>query len=153
MDISYKSNNNISYSCKYHIVWCPKYRRKILKGDLEIRLKQIVKEVCDEFKSELIEVECDGDHIHLLLEVDPQFGVHKLIKKIKGRSSNILRKEFPFLKRTLPTLWTNSYFVSTVGGAPLEIVKQYVANQKTKYQEVKEKNWNNNGRKKEEKAI
>jgi putative transposase len=100
-------------------------------GAVETRLKEIVKEVCDELLCELIEVECDKDHIHLLAEVDPQFGIHKLIKQIKGRSSRILRQEFPHLRTKLPTLWTNSYFVSTVGGAPLEIVKQYVQNQKT----------------------
>jgi putative transposase len=127
----YKSNNNIVYSCKYHVVWCPKYRRKVLVGDVEVRLKQIVAEVCEELQCELIEVECDKDHIHLLVEVDPQFGVHKLIKRIKGHSSRLLRQEFEHLRTKLPTLWTNSYFVSTVGGAPLEIVKQYVQNQKT----------------------
>ena len=66
----------------------------------------------------------------LLLEVDPQFGVHRAVKAIKGRTSRLLRSEFPELKRKLPTLWTNSYFVSTVGGAPLAIVKQFIENQK-----------------------
>lgn len=129
--VKYKSNSNIVYSCKYHVVWCPKYRRKVLVGEVEARLKEIVKEVCAELDCELIEVECDRDHIHLLVEVDPQFGIHKLVKRIKGRSSRLLRQEFQHLRTKLPTLWTNSYFVSTVGGAPLEIVKQYVQNQKT----------------------
>lgn len=71
------------------------------------------------------------DYVHLLVDVDPQFGIHKLIKNIKGRSSRILRQEFKFLTTKLPTLWTNSYFVSTVGGAPLSIVKQYIESQKT----------------------
>lgn len=130
MKITYKSNRNVVYSCKYHVVWCPKYRKKVLVGDVENRLKEIVKEVCVERKSELIEIECDQDHIHILVEVDPQYGIHKLIKQIKGRSSFLLRKEFPFLKKILPTLWTNSYFVSTVGGAPISVVKQYIENQK-----------------------
>lgn len=148
MNIPYKSNNNISYSCKYHIVWCPKYRKKVLVGEVEKRLKQIIKEVSEETKCDLLEMECDKDHIHILIEIDPQFGVHKFVKQAKGRSSKILRDEFPELKRTIPTLWTNSYFVSTVGGAPISVVKQYIESQKTRYQEVKEKNWNNNGRKK-----
>lgn len=146
MKITYKSNNNICYSCKYHVVWCPKYRRKILVDKVEKRLKQIVKEVCKEKESDLIEIECDKDHIHVLVEVDPQFGVHRLVKQIKGRSSKLLRDEFPFLKRMLPTLWTNSYFVSTVGGAPISVIKQYIENQKTRYEVIKSKNWNNNGR-------
>lgn len=128
--IKYKSNNNVVYSCKYHVVRSPKYRRNILIDDVEIRLKDIIKKVCTELKSELIEMEVIPDHIHMLVEVDPQFGIHRLIKAIKGRSSHILRSEFKNLKSRLPTLWTNSYFVSTVGGVPLEIVKQYIEQQK-----------------------
>jgi putative transposase len=70
------------------------------------------------------------DHVHLLVEVDPQFGIHKLVRRIKGRSSRLLRQEFPVLRSRLPSLWTNSYFVSTVGGAPLEVIKQYIEQQK-----------------------
>jgi putative transposase len=131
METKYKSNNNIVYSCKYHVVWCPKYRRKVLTGKIEARLKELIYETCLELQSELIELELMPDHVHLLVEVDPQFGIHKLIKTIKGKSSRILRKEFPILTTKLPTLWTNSYFVSTVGGAPLEVIKQYIENQKT----------------------
>lgn len=98
-------------------------------------------------KVELIEIECDKNYIHILVDCDPQYGIHKLIKLIKGRSSKILREEFPALKKTLPTLWTNSYFVSTVGGAPLDVIKKYIENQKTRYDEIKTKGRNNNGRK------
>lgn len=132
MKQTYKSNNNIVYSCKYHVVWCPKYRKKVLVGAVEKRLKQIVRSVCQELKADLIEMECDKDHIHILVEVDPQFGIHKLIKRIKGSSAFILRSEFPFLKSSMPNMWTNSYFISTVGGAPLSIVKQYIESQKTR---------------------
>jgi putative transposase len=131
MNIKYKSNNNIVYSCKYHVVWCPKYRRKVLTGKIEVRLKELIQETCLELQSELIELEIMPDHVHLLVEVDPQFGVHKVIKAIKGKTSRILRKEFPILTSKIPTLWTNSYFISTVGGAPLEVIKQYIENQKT----------------------
>ena len=129
--MNYKSNRNVVYSCKYHIVWCPKYRRKVLVDGVADRLNELIREVCKEIQVEIIEMEIMPDHIHLLLEVDPQFGVHKAVKKIKGRTSRILRQEFEFLRTKLPTLWTNSYFVSTVGGAPLEIIKQYIENQKT----------------------
>ena len=96
-----------------------------------MRLKEIINSMCTEFNVELIEIEIMPDHVHLLVDVDPQFGIHRLIKNIKGRSSRILRQEFKFLTTKLPTLWTNSYFVSTVGGAPLAIIKQYIASQKT----------------------
>jgi len=128
--IKYKSNNNIIYSCKYHVVWTPKYRRPVLTGGVDERLKTIINEVGEETSSEIIEMEIMPDHVHLLVEVDPQFGIHHLVKLIKGRSSNLLRNEFPWLKKKLPCLWTNSYFVSTVGGAPLEVIKQYIEQQK-----------------------
>ena len=131
METKYKSNNNIVYSCKYHVVWCPKYRRKVLTGKVETRLKELIYETCLELQSELIELELMPDHVHMLVEVDPQFGIHKLVKTIKRKTSRILRKEFPILTTKLPTLWTNSYFVSTVGGAPLSAVTQYIENQKT----------------------
>jgi len=75
-------------------------------------------------------MEADQDHFHMLVEVDPQFGIHQFIKRVKGVSSRLLRQEFPQLRSRVPTLWTNSYFVSTVGGAPLSVIKQYIEGQK-----------------------
>ena len=128
--ICYKSNNNVVYSCKYHVVWCPKYRRAVLVKGVDVRLKEIIQSVCTESSAELLELEVMPEHVHLLVEVDPQYGIHRLVRAIKGRSSRLLRQEYPWLRSRLPTLWTNSYFVSTVGGAPLEVIKQYIENQK-----------------------
>lgn len=128
--VKYKSNNNIVYSCKYHIIWCPKYRRSVLVNGVDDRLKEIIYNVVNDCRAEILEMEVMPDHVHLLCEVDPQFGIHKLVKKIKGRSSRLLREEFPHLKSRIPTLWTNSYFCSTVGGAPLQVIKQYIQEQK-----------------------
>lgn len=127
--MEYKSNNNVVYSCKYHVVWCPKYRRKVLVGDIAERLKELIAQKAAEINAEIIEMEVMPDHVHLLVEVDPQYGINRAVRHIKGTSSHALRSEFPSLKSRLPTLWTNSYFVSTVGGAPLEIIKQYIENQ------------------------
>jgi putative transposase len=126
----FKSNNNVVYSCKYHAVWCPKYRRKVLVDAVDARLKQIISDVCREARSAIIEMEIMPDHVHLLVECDPQFGINRLVRSIKGQSSRLLRQEFPSLKTRLPCLWTNSYFVATVGGAPLAVIKQYIENQK-----------------------
>lgn len=123
--VEYKSNNNVVYSCKYHVVWCPKYRRKVLTEGVEERLKELIREVCEERDVGLLEMEVMPDHVHLLMEVDPQFGIHRAVKLIKGRTSKVLRDEFSWLRSRLPSLWTNSYFVSTVGGAPLEAIKKY----------------------------
>jgi putative transposase len=126
----YQSNRNVFYACHYHIVWCPKYRRKVLVGDVAVRLETIIREVCEEREATVEALEVMPDHVHLLVQIDPQFGIHRLIRLLKGRSSRELRQEFPKLKTRLPTLWTNSYFVSTTGGAPLELVKQYIEGQK-----------------------
>jgi putative transposase len=128
--VTLRTNANIAFQCAYHVVWCPKYRRKVIGGRMEQRLKEIIAEVIAEKGAWLIELETMPDHVHLLVEVDPQLGVHKLVKAIKGRSSRLLREEFPWLKSRLPSLWTNSYFVATVGGAPLSVIKRYVQTQK-----------------------
>ena len=125
-----KSNNGVVYSCKYHVVWCPKYRRKGLVDGVDERLKEIAQAVAEEMRFEIIEMEVMPDHVHMLVEVDPQLGIHKAVKRIKGRSSHDLREEFPWLRRRLPSLWTNSYFVATVGGAPLAAARRYIEDQK-----------------------
>jgi putative transposase len=124
------SNHNVTSDCQYQVVWCPKYRRKVLVNGVDVRLKQIIAEVCQDHDALVEEMEVMPDHVHLLVSVDPQLGIHRLVRLIKGRSSRFLRQEFPRLKTRLPTLWTNSYFVSTTGGAPLELVKKYIEGQK-----------------------
>lgn len=127
---AYKSNRNVYYSCKYHVVFCPKYRRKVLIEGIAERLTNIIQEVCQEHQAEIVQLEVMPDHVHLLVECDPQFGIHRLVRLLKGRSSRLLRQEFPVLKRKLPTLWTTSYLVSTIGGAPLSVMTHYIENQK-----------------------
>lgn len=97
---------------------------------VEARLKQLIYELADELNCEILELEVMPDHVHMLCEVDPQFGIHTFVKRVKGRTSRVLRQEFEWLKSRLPTLWTHSYFVSTVGGAPLAMIKQYIENQR-----------------------
>ena len=125
-----RSNNNVVYRCHYHVVWCPKYRRNVIGGKVDVRLKEIIREVCAERNALIEAIETMPDHVHLLVVIDPQYGIHRLVKQIKGRSSRLLRQEFPHLKSRIPTLWTNSYFVATTGGATLEVVKRYVENQR-----------------------
>ena len=125
-----KSSGSVVCSCRYHVVFCPKCRRPVLVDGVDGRFRQMAEQVAGELSFEIIEMEVMPGHVHMLLEVDPQLGIHKAVKRIKGRTSHDLREEFPWLMKRLPTLWTNSYFVSTVGGAPLAIVKQYIENQK-----------------------
>jgi putative transposase len=127
-----RSNNNVVYICRYHVVFCPKYRRKVLTPPIDERLKTILAEQSERWGQELIEMEVMPDHVHLLVGCDPRFGIHRLVKLLKGYSSHTLREEFPTLKRRLPSLWTHSYFVATTGGVTLETLKRYVQNQKGK---------------------
>ncbi|MEQ4717280.1 IS200/IS605 family transposase [Nonomuraea sp. B19D2] len=114
------------------MVWCPKYRRRVPGGRIETRLKELICKVIEEKGAWLVGLEVMPDHVHLLVEADPQFGIHKPVKAIKGRSSRVLRQEFPHLKSKLPTLWNNSSFVATVGGAPVDVVERYVENQQNR---------------------
>ena len=136
--MEYKSNRTIVYSCRYHVVFCSKYRRKLLADGVDIRLKELTAQVCEKENIELLEMEVMPDHVHLQLEVDPQYGINSAVNQIKGVTSHVLRSEFPWIKSKVPTLWTNSYFVSTEESVPLFEVRQYIESQKTS-QRQKEK--------------
>jgi len=125
--VRYRSTNKTVYSAKYHLIWCPKYHRRMLVSGVDERVKVIIGDVA----AEVIEVEVMPDHVHLLAEVPPTVPLSRFVGLAKGRSSRLLRMEFPRLRR-LPVLWSPSWFVSTVGGAPLEIVRRYVENHKAR---------------------
>ena len=84
MMLGYKSNNSVVYSSKYHVIWCPKYRRKVLVGDIAKRLEEIMRKTALKYRAEIIALEIIPDHVHMLCEVDPQFGIHRFVKNIKG---------------------------------------------------------------------
>jgi putative transposase len=128
MEKNFKSKNNIVFNCRYHVVFCPKRRKKVLVNGVEIRLKQIIENECLKINVDLLALSIMSDHVHLCLSIDPQFGIKKVIKLLKGISSHHLRKEFPVLLK-LPCLWTNSYFVSTVGNVSSEKILEYIQNQ------------------------
>ena len=133
----FKNQNHYVYSCKYHIVWCPKYRRKVLVNGVDARLKELIYQLTNKEGSEVLELEVMPDHVHLLVELPPSIAPLDYIKHIKRQTATILKREFPKIKATLPSMWTRSVFISTVGGAPLEIVNQYVANQKRRVNKKK----------------
>ncbi len=125
-----KANRNITSLCTYHVVWCPTYRRPVLEGEVRRQLKQILHDIARERRAEIVEMEVRPDHVHLLVDVDPHYGIHRLIKQMKGRSSHIPRATFRCLRSRLPTLWTNSSFVATIGGAPLAVIKRDIEQQR-----------------------
>ncbi|OYD06766.1 IS200/IS605 family transposase [Paludifilum halophilum] len=124
-----QSNRNVVYDCKYHVVFCPKYRRKVLVSPVSDRLKELFVEKARELEVTISRMEIMPDHVHLFIQCDPQFGIHKAVKHLKGYTSRVLRQEFPHLKSRIPSLWTNSYFVATVGTVTLEVIKQYMETQ------------------------
>lgn len=126
-----RTNNNVVFQCSYHVVWCTKYRRDVLTPEVQERLKDIISGVAVERGAVIESIEVMDDHVHLLVSVDPQFGIHRLVKQFKGRSSRFLRDEFPSVKSRLPSLWTNSYYVGTTGGNQLDVIKRYIENQKS----------------------
>jgi putative transposase len=125
-----ENNRHVVHSCQYQVVWCPKYRRKVLIEGVETRLEKILREVVTEAEGEILDLVILPDQVRTLVQVDPQYGIVKLIRNMKGQSSRLLREEFAWLRSRLPTLWTNSYFVASVGGAEITAIEEYVKNQK-----------------------
>jgi len=126
----YHSEGRMIYSCQYHVIFCPKYRRSVLEGEISDRLKQLIKDKQKEYGYEILDMEVMLDHVHLLLDVNPKIGIVTVVNMIKGYTSHELRKEYPSLKSRLPTLWTHSKFISSVGAVTLEVVKKYIEEQK-----------------------
>ena len=112
----------------YHIVFCPKYRRKLLVGKVKERLNEIVDEVSKENNWTIISREIMPDHVHLFVSADPNTKPEIVVKRFKGRSSRYLRKEFRELLK-MPTLWTRSYFLSTAGNVSASTIKKYIEQQ------------------------
>jgi len=122
-----KENTNI-HLMNYHFVWCPKYRRKLLVGDIKKRLLGLINEKAGELNCKVLTVEIMPDHIHLFIQGNPRLSPNFIIGQIKGNSSKKLRKEFKFLMK-MPTLWTRSYFVSTAGKVSQFVIQKYIEEQ------------------------
>lgn len=126
----YYSKGNLVYSCQYHVIFCPKFRRKILKNGIDQSLKQIILDNQEKHDYKILEMQIMEDHVHLLIDINPKIGIFSTVCSIKGFSSRYLRSKYPKLKGQLPCLWTRSSFISTVGSVSLETVKKYIQNQK-----------------------
>lgn len=123
------------YSIQYHLVWCVKYRHKVLSGDIDERLKELLYKIALDNKFAIKEIETDLDHVHLLIECSPQHYIPDMIKALKGVSARLLMKEFGVvLKKKLwgGHLWSPSYFVATVSENTESQIREYIQNQKTK---------------------
>jgi putative transposase len=132
MDARYRQNAGATYSLKYHIVWCPKYRRGVLVDVVADRLKVLLAEKSAELGMEIQALEIKPDHVHLFIESDPTRCVAEIVNRLKGYTSRVLRAEFPTLRSRLPTLWSRSYYAGSVGHVSAATVERYIAEQKGK---------------------
>jgi len=121
----YARNADAVFSLKYHLVFCPKYRKKVLSGPVETRLKELLVAKAKELSLTLHTMEIMPDHVHLFVESDPGMASAKIAAQLKGYTSRILRQEFRYLRSQLPSLWSRSYYIGSVGacvgsnGAPI----------------------------------
>lgn len=129
--MQYQRSKHHIYLLNYHLIWCPKRRKKVLVNKVKDRLIQIIKTKADDLNIKIIALEIMPDHIHVFVSAYPTIPVHKIIKEFKGVSSCILRKEFSYLLK-LPSLWTHSYFCSTAGNVSSETIKKYIEAQSKK---------------------
>lgn len=128
----YAKNAGAVFSLKYHLVWCPKYRRRVLVAPVDARLKEVLAAVSESHGWTLHTLEVMPDHVHVFVEADPTACAAEIVNRLKGASSRILRDEFPSLKSRLPTLWSRSYFAGTVGSVSEAVIRRYIESQKGK---------------------
>lgn len=131
-DPRYANNAGAVFSLKYHIVWCPKYRRPVLVPPIDARLKEVLAEVAAAHDLTMHAFEVMPDHVHVFVEAGPTVHPAEIVNRFKGASSRVLRQEFPSLRSRLPTLWSRSYFAATVGAVSDATIRRYIDGQKGK---------------------
>jgi putative transposase len=128
----YARNAGAVFSLKYHLVFCPKYRKSVLLGPVAERLKALLALKADELRVTLHTLEVMPDHVHLFIESDPGMAPAKLAAQFKGYTSRVLRQEFRHLRSQLPSLWSRSYYIGSVGHVSEATVRRYIKNQKVR---------------------
>ncbi|MDJ0570229.1 MAG: IS200/IS605 family transposase [Pleurocapsa sp. MO_192.B19] len=128
---SIRTGRHCVFKLHVHLVFVTKYRKKVFTDEILKELEVIFKDVCKNFETELVEMNGETEHIHLLLNYPPKVSISKLVNSLKGVSSRLIRKQHPELKKSYwkGGLWSPSYFASSCGGAPLSIIKQYIQEQ------------------------
>ena len=126
----WKRSNKSVFNVGYHLVWCPKYRRNVLVGSVETRLKELLVQKAGELGTSIEKMEVMPDHVHLFVKADPTMSPHFIVQQLKGYTSRTLRQEFPTLRSRLPTLWTRSYYVESVGHLSESVIRKYIEDQK-----------------------
>ncbi len=127
----YWSGAHTKHSLQYHLVWIPKYRRRIIEGKIAIRIRQLFYECAEVNKWLIHELNIQADHIHMMVQAQPSVSVSKVVQMFKGGSSKILRVEYPELKEFLwgDSFWADGYFAESVGRCNEEIIRKYIREQ------------------------
>lgn len=128
----YHKAEHLVFSCQYHVIFCPKYRRKIFTDGKDTRLKEIFSDTASRHGFRILELEVMPDHVHLLVDCSPRYGIMQCVKDLKRESASLMMREFPDIRKRIPCMWTRSCFISSVGAVSLDTVKQYIEGQKGK---------------------
>ena len=128
----YHTAEHLTYSCQYHVIFCPKYRRRVLVPPVDQAVKDLFHEIADTYGFSILDMEVMPDHVHLIIDCNPRFGVMDCVHRLKGISSRRLREQFPHLTTRLPTLWTRSTSLDLVGSVALADVLTFIKNNKTR---------------------
>lgn len=128
--MSYRTGSHTIFHHRYHIVWGPKYRYKVLAGDIRERVRDIVRQVCQEMGVEIISGVLSRDHVHMLVDIPPHVAVSDFVQRAKGRSSRKVQMEFPELRRRYwgRHFWARGYFCTTSGNITNEMILEYLDN-------------------------
>ncbi len=133
MSTEIRTGRHCVFNLHVHLVFVTKYRRDVFEKAHYATMRTIFEKVCTDFEANLVEIDGEADHVHLLVAFPPKVSVSSLVNSLKGVSSRLLKKEHPeLLKRYWKgTLWTPSYFAASCGGAPIGIIRQYIEQQRT----------------------
>lgn len=132
MSERYKRNAGCVFNIKYHLVWCPKYRKEVLTSNIAARLKEVLNFKAQQLGVEIEVMEIQPDHVHVFITGQPTEAIQYIVNQLKGYSSHILRSEFAELRAKLPCLWSRRYYVGTVGYVSEAAIKKYIERQKGK---------------------
>ena len=124
-----------SFYHRYHIVWCPKYRYKVLKGEIRERVRDIARQVCKELKVEIVSGVLSLDHVHMFVDIPPHISVSDFVRRVKGRTSRKIQQEFPELKKRYwgRHFWARGYFCTTSGNITDDVIMSYLENHTEKH--------------------
>jgi putative transposase len=127
----YRTTSHTRFDNKYHLVWITKYRKRILKGELAISVRDIIRQTCEKFGVDIIRGNISSDHIHIPVSIPPHYAVSKIVQNIKGRSSRIIQQEFPEIRKEYwgRHFWGVGYFCTTSGNATDEMIMKYIEEQ------------------------